>query len=157
MRKRGIEDLIPSHGNLLVHLFGGEALTVTELAQRTGRTKSTISVLAGKLEKTGYLRREPDPADARLLRLRLTKKGEALEDAFAETQLKCTARSAKDSASRNLLYWKRFLPRALRSSIRNPTAYTVARLPMPKYEKGENYDGKLQIGFCSPGASYRTA
>lgn len=84
MRKRGIEDLIPSHGNLLVHLFGGEALTVTELAQRTGRTKSTISVLAGKLEKTGYLRREPDPADARLLRLRLTKKGEALEDAFAE-------------------------------------------------------------------------
>ena len=84
MRKRGIEDLIPSHGNLLVHLFGGEALTVTELAQRTGRTKSTISVLAGKLEKAGYLRREPDPADARLLRLRLTKKGEALEDAFAE-------------------------------------------------------------------------
>ena len=79
MRKRGIEDLIPSHGNLLVHLFGGEALTVTELAQRTGRTKSTISVLAGKLEKAGYLRREPDPADARLLRLRLTEKGEALE------------------------------------------------------------------------------
>ena len=37
MRKRGIEDLIPSHGNLLVHLFGGEALTVTELAQRTGQ------------------------------------------------------------------------------------------------------------------------
>lgn len=26
MRKRGIEDLIPSHGNLLVHLFGGRIL-----------------------------------------------------------------------------------------------------------------------------------
>ncbi len=84
MRKRGIEDLIPSHGNLLVHLFGGNALTITELAQQTGRTKSTVSVLAGKLEKAGYLRREADPEDARLLRLRLTQKGEALEEAFAE-------------------------------------------------------------------------
>ena len=28
MRKRGIEDLIPSHGNLLVHLFGGNARVI---------------------------------------------------------------------------------------------------------------------------------
>ncbi len=84
MKKRGIEGLVPSHGNLLVQLFGGNALTVTELAQRTGRTKSTVSVLAGKLEQAGYLVREPDPSDGRLLRLRLTEKGEAVEEAFAE-------------------------------------------------------------------------
>lgn len=57
---------------------------MTELAERTGRTKSTVSVLAGKLEKAGYLLREPDPEDARLLRLRLTPKGEALDAVFGE-------------------------------------------------------------------------
>lgn len=84
LQSRGIEDLVPAHGDLFTHLFGGGSLTVTELAERTGRTKSTVSVLAGKLEKAGYLLREPDPEDARLLRLRLTPKGEALDAVFGE-------------------------------------------------------------------------
>lgn len=84
LQRRGIEDLVPAHGDLFTHLFGGGSLTVTELAERTGRTKSTVSVLAGKLEKAGYLLREPDPRDARVLRLRLTEKGEALDKVFAE-------------------------------------------------------------------------
>lgn len=84
LQRRGIEDLVPAHGDLFTHLFGGGSLTVTELAERTGRTKSTVSVLAGKLEKAGYLLREPDPEDARLLRLRLTPKGEALDAVFGE-------------------------------------------------------------------------
>lgn len=84
LQRRGIEDLVPAHGDLFTHLFGGKSLTVTELAERTGRTKSTVSVLAGKLEKAGYLLRESDPGDARLLRLRLTEKGESLDRVFAE-------------------------------------------------------------------------
>ena len=50
LQRRGIEDLVPAHGDLFTHLFGGGSLTVTELAERTGRTKSTVSVLAGKRE-----------------------------------------------------------------------------------------------------------
>lgn len=84
LHSRGIEDLVPAHGDLFTHLFGGRSLTVTELAERTGRTKSTVSTLAGKLEKAGYLLRESDPGDARLLRLRLTEKGESLDRVFAE-------------------------------------------------------------------------
>lgn len=84
LQSRGIEDLVPAHGDLFTHLFGGRSLTVTELAERTGRTKSTVSTLAGKLEKAGYLLRESDPGDARLLRLRLTEKGESLDRVFAE-------------------------------------------------------------------------
>ena len=68
LQRRGIEDLVPAHGDLFTHLFGGGSLTVTELAERTGRTKL----------------REPDPRDARVLRLRLTEKGEALDKVFSE-------------------------------------------------------------------------
>ena len=124
MRKRGIEDLIPSHGNLLVHLFGGE----TELAQRTGRTKSTISVLAGKLEKAGYLRREPDPADARLLRLRLTKKGEALEDAFAEITAEMHRKISEGLGEQELAVLEALLAKS--AQIFNPQPDSVYRGPV---------------------------
>ena len=123
MRKRGIEDLIPSHGNLLVHLFGGEALTVTELAQRTGRTKSTISVLAGKLEKAGYLRRE-----ARLLRLRLTEKGEALEDAFAEITAEMHRKISEGLGEQELAVLEALLAKS--AQIFNPQPDSVYRGPV---------------------------
>lgn len=84
LQRRGITDLVPAHGDLFTLLFGGRSLTVTEVARCTGRTKSTVSTLAGKLEKAGYLSRIPDPEDARLLRLRLTEKGEALDAVFTE-------------------------------------------------------------------------
>lgn len=118
LRKRGIEDLIPSHGNLLVHLFGGNSLTVTELAQRTGRTKSTVSVLAEKLETAGYLRRESDPEDARLLRLRLTEKGDALEDAFAEITTEMHQKIADELGERELEVLEALLAKSAR--IFNP-------------------------------------
>ena len=121
MRKRGIEDL-------LVHLFGGEALTVTELAQRTGRTKSTISVLAGKLEKAGYLRREPDPADARLLRLRLTEKGEALEDAFAEITAEMHRKISEGLGEQELAVLEALLAKS--AQIFNPQPDSVYRGPV---------------------------
>lgn len=118
MRKRGIGDLIPSHGNLLVHLFGGNALTVTELAQRTGRTKSTVSVLAGKLEKAGYLYREADKTDGRLLRLRLTQKGEALEEAFAEITAEMHGKIAEGLGEQELAVLEALLAKSVQ--IFNP-------------------------------------
>ena len=85
LAKRGVDaQLIPAHGNILVPLFGGGPMTLTELAQRAGRSKSTVSVMADKLEKAGYLVREPDPYDARSVLVRLTERGEELENTFIE-------------------------------------------------------------------------
>ena len=114
LQRRGIEDLVPAHGDLFAHLFGGKSLTVTELAERTGRTKSTVSVLAGKLEKAGYLLREPDPADARLLRLRLTPKGEALDAVFSEISEELHRRMLAALGSADLAQLERLLEKSTR-------------------------------------------
>lgn len=114
LQRRGIEDLVPAHGDLFTHLFGGKSLTVTELAERTGRTKSTVSVLAGKLEKAGYLLREPDPADARLLRLRLTPKGEALDAVFSEISEELHRRMLAALGSADLAQLERLLEKSTR-------------------------------------------
>lgn len=102
LKKRGIDDIIPAHGSLLVHLFGGNALTLTELAERARRTKSTVSVLVGKLEKAGYLYRKPDPRDGRVILLQLTTKGEGVQEAFLQITQEMHRRIIEELGQREL-------------------------------------------------------
>jgi len=70
--------LRPAH--LRVFRVGSpDAVRVTELATRSGMTKQSMHELIAHLERHGYLRREPDPADARAMRVRLTDTGWDLE------------------------------------------------------------------------------
>jgi DNA-binding MarR family transcriptional regulator len=75
----GYGDLRPAHVQLL---SGGpiDGLRVTELADRAAMTKQSMHELVGHLERRGYVRREPDPADARARLVRLTDRGRELEE-----------------------------------------------------------------------------
>ena len=53
-------------------------ISVSEVAKRWKRTKGTVSVNIGSLEKRGYIRRERDPENARVARLYPTQKGREL-------------------------------------------------------------------------------
>jgi DNA-binding MarR family transcriptional regulator len=55
-----------------------DGLRVTELAARTGMTKQAMHELVVHLERLGYLRRAPDPADVRARQITLTERGRAL-------------------------------------------------------------------------------
>ena len=50
-------------------------LTMGELARRVGVTEKTITGLVDRLEGDGYVARERDPGDRRVVRARLTGKG----------------------------------------------------------------------------------
>ena len=73
------DDLRPAHVQVLA---SGpiEGLRVTELADRAAMTKQSMHELVVHLERCGYVRREPDPADARARLVRLTARGRALEE-----------------------------------------------------------------------------
>lgn len=58
---------------------GVEGATAAELAAHAGMTKQSMHELVTHLERHGYLAREPDPADTRARRIRLTGSGRALE------------------------------------------------------------------------------
>lgn len=84
LRQRGVVGIVPSHGDIIHVLLRQESCSMTELAQRIGRTKSTVTVLVRKLEQGGYVRRMPDSTDARGVRVSLTEQGKALESAVQE-------------------------------------------------------------------------
>lgn len=83
LKARGIVDLKPSHGALLSSLFGrGGRASMRELLRSGSRKKSTLTEMANRLERQGYLRRLPDPEDARGVVLELSDKAWAIKPDF---------------------------------------------------------------------------
>ena len=82
LKKAGLKELVPSHGDILAVLLHCGPCTMSDLARKVRRTKSTVTTLTDKLERGGYLQRVPNPTDSRSTLVELTEKGQALGPAF---------------------------------------------------------------------------
>ncbi len=75
LKRNGIEGLVPSHGDILVCLYEQNKMTMKDISDKIHRTRPTVTVLADKLEKLGYVKREASKEDNRYTYIVLTKKG----------------------------------------------------------------------------------
>jgi len=75
----GYDDLNAAHVGLWRYP-GLEGVRPSQLANRVGITKQSVNDLLGHLEQHGYLLRVPDSADGRARVIRLTSKGQGLEE-----------------------------------------------------------------------------
>lgn len=82
LKQRGLSDLVPSHGDILVHLFAHEPVTMQELAQAINRDPSTVTALVRKLSDAGYVRTAKAADDKRVTKASLTDKGAGLREDF---------------------------------------------------------------------------
>jgi DNA-binding MarR family transcriptional regulator len=90
LRKRGHPDLRPAHGFLLNLI--GDGATAGELASGLGITKQGAAKLVEALTSTGYLERQPHPADRRATLICLTPRGREALAAAVAAQRKVEAR-----------------------------------------------------------------
>lgn len=88
LKQRGLTDLVPSHGDVLTHLFAHEPVTMQELAQAINRDPSTVTALVRKLASAGYVRTTKSAADRRITEVSLTEKGAGLRSDFAAISAK---------------------------------------------------------------------
>jgi DNA-binding MarR family transcriptional regulator len=84
LSSHGMKGLTPSHGAILDQLFGGDEISMSEMAARIDRDKSTVTTLVQKLVRHGYVAKRKDPDDTRITYIRLTPAGRALEPSFRE-------------------------------------------------------------------------
>jgi DNA-binding MarR family transcriptional regulator len=87
LAESGHDQARPLHGFAL-QAIGPDGSTASELGRRLGVSKQAAAKTVASLERVGYIRREPDSADARAVRLRRTARGQemlALSAAFFET------------------------------------------------------------------------
>ncbi|MCH7532278.1 MAG: MarR family transcriptional regulator [Gemmatimonadetes bacterium] len=86
-RTRYVQDpvdggVVSAHqASILSQLDSADPTMVGELADHLGVTASTMSLNLTRLEKAGYVTREPDPTDRRVMNVRLTESGERLRSA----------------------------------------------------------------------------
>jgi DNA-binding MarR family transcriptional regulator len=74
MAADGFADARFGHGFVVQHLVAGP-LAIGDLARAMDVTQQRASKATAELEALGYVRREPDPADARVRRIALTERG----------------------------------------------------------------------------------
>jgi DNA-binding MarR family transcriptional regulator len=73
----GYGEVRASYGSVLLPLFEDDRLRMGALAERARLSKQSITKLVRLCEDDGLVRREPDPADRRALRVSLTPRGRA--------------------------------------------------------------------------------
>lgn len=88
LSKQGIEGIVVSHGDILYALFQKEKMTMAEIASRIGKDKSTVTALVNKLVHYGYVSKERDTEDARVVYVAITAAGKRLEPSFEEISKK---------------------------------------------------------------------
>lgn len=130
LTQQGFAGLRFSHGFVFQHLIAEER-TVTELAARMEVTQQAASKVVAELEALGYLERVADGADARVRRIRLTKRGRgavaASRKARAALMRKLEARHGKGAidASRATLA-------AVLGDLGGAAAVRTRRVRMPR-------------------------
>ncbi len=85
-RRLGALGVRTAEHEILANLRREPGLSQQALAARCFTAKSHVSGLLTELEQRGWVRREPDPADARAKRLYLQPAGEAVAERTAAVQ-----------------------------------------------------------------------
>ena len=77
MSAAGFDDITLAQGRLAARI-GPRGTRLTDLAEQALVTKQTAGHLVDQLERAGYVRRVPDPTDARARLVQIAERGEAL-------------------------------------------------------------------------------
>ncbi len=72
---RGRFGITVAEWRVVAHLSQQDAVSVREICRRVNMDKPKVSRAASRLEEAGFLRKEENPADRRLVRLSLTRAG----------------------------------------------------------------------------------
>ena len=86
----GFDDVTPAQARVFARL-GAKGSRITELAEQARVTKQTAGFLVDQLERAGYVRREPDPTDARARLVVMAERGLAAVEVARRTEAEVQA------------------------------------------------------------------
>jgi DNA-binding MarR family transcriptional regulator len=81
----GFGDITAAQGRIFARLDPG-GTRITDLAERAQVTKQTAGFLVDQLERAGYVRRVPDPRDARARLVQIAERGWAAVEIARRTE-----------------------------------------------------------------------
>jgi DNA-binding MarR family transcriptional regulator len=112
LREHSIE-LNSAQGRILFVLWEADDIPITELAQATMLSKSTLTSMLDRLEEAGHIRREPSPEDRRVTHITLTEKNRRLRDRYDQVSKEMTEFFYEGFAPEEIAIFERGLRRIL--------------------------------------------
>ena len=80
----GIDQFNGAQGRILFVLWNEDNIPISELSNKTGLAKNTLTSMLDRLEKSGHIIRTFDPTDRRTVKIILTETTRKLENQFDE-------------------------------------------------------------------------
>ena len=82
LNENGISEFNGAQGRILFVLWETDNIPITELSEKTGLAKTTLTSMLDRLEALGHIRRAADTNDRRSVRICLTENVEALREKY---------------------------------------------------------------------------
>ncbi len=78
----GIDQFNGAQGRILFVLWDHDDIPISELADKTGLAKTTLTSMLDRLEASGHVQRVFDPGDRRRVNIRLTETARGLKGSY---------------------------------------------------------------------------
>lgn len=108
LQAEGIRITVPQAGILFL-LKGKDGRTMSEIGQRMGLDNSTVTGLADRLEKSGFLKRNSNPNDRRSSHLTITPEGIVEADKVRDVLHEANSRVKEGFSDAEIDCYKRVL------------------------------------------------
>jgi DNA-binding MarR family transcriptional regulator len=82
--ENNITELNSAQGRILFVLWEEDDIPITELSEKTGLAKTTLTSMLDRLEASDHIRRERDPTNRKIVRIVLTNNAKKLKSRYDE-------------------------------------------------------------------------
>ena len=84
----GIDEFNGAQGRILFVLWDDDNITISDLAEKTGLAKTTLTSMLDRLEAGGHIRRVSEPSDRRRINIALTETSRNLKSQYDEVSMR---------------------------------------------------------------------
>ena len=108
-------DINHAQGKIIFALWKSDQIPITELARETALSKSTLTTMLERLEKSGHLIRKQSETDKRITIICLTQKSSFLRTDYQKISTEMTALYYKRFTDDEILQFESFLKKILKN------------------------------------------
>jgi DNA-binding MarR family transcriptional regulator len=113
LKQYGIKEINPAQGRIMFVLWQNDGIAINDLSKETSLSKSTLTSMLDRLEKTGFIRRQASDKDRRKIYIWRTEKDKSFQKQYVRVSEKMTGIYYKGFTEQEMESFEHMLKRIL--------------------------------------------
>jgi len=106
-----IDQFNGAQGRILYILWNGDNIPISELSDKTGLAKTTLTGMLDRLEKSKHIQRVYDTADRRTVKIKLTETAKNLKNQYDEVSMRMSSIFYEGFSDDEIIAFEKYLMR----------------------------------------------